>query len=114
MIPGGRGNSRQMKRMMKKLGMDTEDIDAEKVIIETSDKKLIIQDAQVVKMNVQGQTMFQVIGEPREEALEGEVLIPDEDIKMVAERAGVSEEEAKKALEESDGELAEAIIKLSS
>ena len=114
MMPGGRGGSKQMKRMMKKMGMESEDIDAEKVIIETSEKKLVFDDAQVVKMKVQGQSMFQVVGEPREEALEGKVLIPDEDVKMVAERTGVSEEEARKALEESDGEPAEAIIKLSS
>ena len=114
MMPGGRGSSRQMKRMMKKLGMDSEEFDAEKVIIETSEKKLVFDDAQVVKMKVQGQTMFQVVGEPREEALKGKVLIPDEDIKMVAERTGVSKEEAKKALEEAEGEPAEAIIKLSS
>ncbi|MGM0509901.1 MAG: nascent polypeptide-associated complex protein [Thermoplasmatota archaeon] len=113
MMPGG-GNPRQMKRMMKKMGMETDDIDATRVIIETPEKKLVFDDPDVVNMNIQGQNMYQVVGEPREEALEGEVLIPDEDVKMVAERAGVSEEEAKEALKEADGELAEAIINLTS
>lgn len=103
-----------MKRMMKKMGMETDDIDATKVIIETPEKKLVFDDPEVVNMNIQGQNMYQVVGEPREEALEGQVLIPDEDIEMVADRAGVSKEEAKEALEESDGELAEAIINLTS
>ncbi|MFP3871955.1 MAG: nascent polypeptide-associated complex protein [Candidatus Natronoplasma sp.] len=103
-----------MKRMMKKMGLESEDIDAEKVIIETSEKKLVFDAPQVVEMNMKGQKMYQVVGEPTEEALEGQVLIPDEDIEMVAERAGVSKEEAKKALEESDGEPAEAIINLQS
>ncbi len=111
MMPGG--NPRQMKRMMKKMGMKSEELDAKKVIIETEDKKLVFEDAQVINMKVQGQNMYQIIGDPREEAPEGKVLIPDEDIKMVAERTGVSEEEAKKALEESNGEPAEAIINLS-
>ncbi len=112
-MPGGLGNSRQMKRMMKKMGMKSTDLDAEKVVIETSDKKLVFDDAQVVQMNVKGQEMYQIVGTPREEALEGKVLIDEKDIKLVSERAGVSEEEAKKALEETDGKPAEAIIKLS-
>ncbi len=112
MMPGG-GNPRQMKRMMKKMGLDSNEIDAEEVIIKTADKKLVFDQPQVMQMNLQGQNMYQVVGEPREEAPEGEVLIPDEDIEMVADRAGVSKEEAKEALEECDGEPAEAIIKLS-
>ncbi len=102
-----------MKRMMKKMGLDSNEIDAEEVIIKTADKKLVFDQPQVMQMNLQGQNMYQVVGEPREEAPEGEVLIPDEDIEMVADRAGVSKEEAKEALEECDGEPAEAIIKLS-
>lgn len=113
MMPGGR-NSGQMKRMMKKMGMESEDIDAEKVIIETSEKKLVFDKPEVISMQVKGQNMFQVIGEPSEEALEGEVLIDEEDVKLVSEQAGVSKEEAKEALKECDGEPAEAIIQLSS
>ncbi len=113
-MPGGMRNPKQMKRMMKKMGMTSEDIDAERVIIETKDKRLVFDDAQVVHMEVQGQSTYQIVGNPREEAPEGKVLIPEEDIKLVADRAGVSKEEAKKALEEGDGELAEAIIKLTS
>ena len=40
--------------------------------------------------------------------------IPNEDIELVASQAGVSHEDAKKALEECGGEPAEAIIKLMS
>ena len=42
-----------------------------------------------------------------------EVEIPDDDVEMVASSAGVSKEDAKAALEESKGDLAEAIMKLS-
>lgn len=101
-----------MKRMMKKMGLESDELDAEKVIIETADKNLVFDNPQVIAMDMKGQKMYQVVGEPREEAKEGKVLIPDEDIKMVADRADVSEEEAKRALEEVDGEPAEAIIKL--
>jgi len=112
-MPGG-GNPRQMKRMMKKMGLESEELDAKKVIIETDKKKLVFDSPQVVEMNMKGQHMYQVVGEPREEALEGEVLIPDKDIEMVSERAGVSKEEAEQALKEADGEPAEAIINLQS
>lgn len=101
-----------MKRMMKKMGLDSNELDAEKVTIETKDKNLVFDNPQVIAMDMKGQKMYQVVGEPREEPKEGKVLIPDEDIKMVADRADVSEEEAKKALEEVDGEPAEAIIEL--
>ncbi len=112
-MPGG-GNQKQMKRMMKKMGLDSKDLDAKKVIIETEEKKLVFDGPQVVEMDMKGQHIFQVIGEPQEKALEGKVLIPDEDIEMVAERAGVSEDEAEEALKEADGEPAEAIINLQS
>ena len=44
--------------------------------------------------------------------LEYEIEIPDEDVEMVANSAGVSEDEARQALEECKGDLAEAIMKL--
>lgn len=106
------GNPRQMKRMMKKMGMKTEEIDAVKVTIETPDKVLVFDDTQVVCIDVQGQKTYQIVGTPREEMAEGKVAIPDEDIKLVAQHAGVSEDEARAALEETNGEPAEAIILL--
>jgi len=53
-----------------------------------------------------GKETFQISGDIIESS------INDEDIKTVSEQAGVSEEEAKKALKESSGDLAEAILKL--
>ena len=41
-----------------------------------------------------------------------EIEIPDEDIEMVANTAGVSLEAAEEALRETGGDLAEAILKL--
>ncbi len=114
MMPGGLGNPRQMKRMMKQMGMKSEDIDAKRVTIETPEKTLVFDDAEVVCITVKGQKTYQIVGTPREEAGEGKVIIPESDIKLVASSAGVSEEEAKAALEEVNGEPAEAIIRLTS
>ena len=41
-----------------------------------------------------------------------DIEIPDEDVKLVAEQVGCSLEEAEKALIESKGDIAEAIIRL--
>ncbi len=110
MIPGGRGmNPKHMKAMMKKHGINIEEMeDVLEIIIKTSTKTLVFRDAAVTCMNVQGQRTYQIVGTPEEI----EAGIPKEDIILVAEQAGVSEEEAKKALEECNGEPAEAIVKL--
>ena len=103
-------NPRQMQKMMQRMGMQQQDIEASEVIIKTKDKDLIFSNPQVSKINVMGQETYQIIGEAQERAKEAE--IKDEDVKTVAEQAGVSEDEARKALEESKGDLAEAILKL--
>ncbi|MFQ5838718.1 MAG: nascent polypeptide-associated complex protein [Thermoplasmata archaeon] len=111
-IPGGRVNPRQAKVLMKQLGY-REMEDVEEVIIRTSTKEYIIRRAGVAEMTVQGQKIFQVVGEAEVVEREGAgPTIPEEDVMLVVERAGVSPEEARKALEECGGEPAEAIIRL--
>jgi len=123
MIPGGRANPRQMRQAMKRLGIEQEQMeDVEEVVIRTATKEYVIRDANVTAMTAQGQKIWTVVGEPivrdRADAKKAEgptsVTIPDEDVKLVAEKAGVSESEARKALEECGGEPAEAIIRLMS
>ncbi|MFC2162732.1 nascent polypeptide-associated complex protein [Candidatus Altiarchaeota archaeon] len=106
-------NPKQMKKMMKKMGIKMNDIDAEQVIIKCVDKDIIIDNPQVVVTSVQGQDMFQVSGDIREEGA-GEVVldVTEEDITMVAEQAQVSKEKAREVLAECGGDLAEAIMKL--
>ena len=114
MIPGmNKKQMKQMERQMKKMGMKMEDLDGvREVIIRFDDKELIIDDPSVSLMNVMGQETYQVEGKAREVELEYEVEIPDEDVEMVANSANVSADEARAALEESKGDLAEAIMKL--
>ena len=114
MIPGmNKKQMKQMERQMKKMGMKMEDLNGvQEVIIRFEDKELIIDNPNVSLMNVMGQETYQVEGNAREVELEYEVEIPDEDVEMVANSAGVSEDEARQALEECKGDLAEAIMKL--
>jgi nascent polypeptide-associated complex subunit alpha len=114
MIPGmNKKQMKQMERRMKKMGMDMKELEGvTEVIIRFEDKELIIDNADVSFMNVMGQETYQVTGNAREVELEYEIEIPDEDIEMVANSAGVSQDKAREALEECKGDLAEAIMKL--
>ncbi len=109
MIPGLGMNPAQMKRMMRQLGMKSQELNAKRVIFELEDGKIVIEDPSVTSIEVQGQKTYTVLGEERKES-----NIPEEDVKMVAAQSGKTEEEARKALEECKGDLAEAIKKLKS
>ncbi|WP_455368827.1 nascent polypeptide-associated complex protein [[Eubacterium] cellulosolvens] len=112
----GMPSGRDALRMMQKMGMDTKSLDdVRDVTIRTSDRKIVIEEPSVMSIAMQGQNMFQVTGGTiREERTTSEtkVVIPEEDVKMVAEQANVSMDDAKKALEGSGGDLAEAIVSL--
>jgi nascent polypeptide-associated complex subunit alpha len=112
MLPGNI-NPRQMKAMMKKLGMQVEQIeDVQSIVIKTPKGNWIFDEAEVSSMTMQGQTTYQVTGTPRFEPAAAE--IPDEDVTMVAAQANVSKDKAKAALVASNGDIAEAIMKLAS
>lgn len=104
-----RVNPKQMKKMMRQMGMKTEELDALEVVIKLPDRNIIIDKPSVTVVEVQNQKTYQIAGNER---IEQE--IPLEDIKMVAEQANVSEIEAKEALEKCAGDLAEAIMSLTS
>ena len=107
MIPGI--NPNQMKAMMKQLGMKQEEIEATRVVIEKEDENIIIENPSVVKVNIQGQESWQITGDARSE----EKGVNKEDIKIVMDKTGVNEHEARKALEKYKGDLSEAILSLS-
>src|SRR3989338_385423 len=108
MFPGI--NPKMMKQAMKKMGIKQREIDAEEVIIRTKDKEIIIRNPEVSKVNMMGQETYQITGE--EEERERKIEINEEDISTVMEQANVDEETARKAIEESKGDLAEAILSL--
>ncbi len=110
MFPGM--NPKKMQQMMKQLGIQQVDIPATRVIIETEEKNIVITSPSVQKVNMMGQETFQIAGEVHEEDHSSAPEISEEDVKTVMEQADVGEEEARQALEESQGDLAEAIVKL--
>ena len=111
MIPGM--NPRQMKQAMRRLGIEQHEIPATEVIIRLPGKEIVISNPSVQKVNMMGQWTYQVAGEEEERSADSSPEITDEDIKTVMEQAGCSEEDARDALEETEGDLAQAILKLS-
>lgn len=105
MFPGI--NPKQMQQAMKKLGVKQEEIKASEVIIKTQEKNLIIKNPQIVKVNMMGQESLQITGDIEEQS-----LISEDDVNTVAEQANVSKQEARKALENNNGDLATSILEL--
>jgi len=101
-------NQKQIEKAMKKMGIQSQEVEAEEVIIKTMEKDIVISNPQVSRVNMMGQDTFQVSGDVTERPKE---KFSEEDIRMVMEQAGVKEEEARKALEET-GDIAETILKL--
>ncbi len=108
MFPGM--NPRAMEQAMKKLGVRQQDIPASEVIIKSEGKDIIISNPRVLRVNMMGQESFQITGDVEE--LQASVEISEDDVKTVSEQAGVSEEEARDAIQNANGDLAAAILSL--
>lgn len=103
-------NPRMMQQAMRQMGIKQEELDALEVVIRLKDKDLIITNPHVAKVNMMGQESFQISGTIKEHARSLKVEISEEDVKTVMEQAGVDAKKAKKALETSNGDIAEAIL----
>ncbi|TFG15844.1 MAG: hypothetical protein EU531_08025 [Promethearchaeota archaeon] len=129
---GQQFGSRQMRRRMQQQGIEMDQINATRVIIEGPEKNLVIEQPEVVLMKQMGQEIYQVIGEATEydpneisieqiESIEGEEeieelpikpTITENDIMLVASQANVERAEAEAVLNECDGDIAKAILLL--
>lgn len=110
-----RMNPREAKRMMQKMGMNMGAMpEVEQVVFKTSTKEIIVENPEVTVMEMQGQKIFQVMGERiTEKTVEKAAKIPEEDVQLVATQANVSADQARAALEQTKGDLAQAILLLS-
>jgi nascent polypeptide-associated complex subunit alpha len=98
---------KKMQQMMKQLGMKMDNIPASQVIIKTDAGDIVVEEPQVVKTTMQGQIVFQVSGNVKEKSFSGE------DVKLVMEQSGTTDKDlAAKALQEANGDVVKAIMKL--
>ena len=95
-------------KMMKSMGIISEKVEAEEVIIRTKDKEIVISNPEITAIEMKGEKSYQIVGPSEERPRE---KFSKDDIKMVIDQTGSSEEDVKKALEET-GDIAEAIMKL--
>lgn len=102
MFPGI--NKKMIEQAMKKLNVKQEEIPATEVIIK-GEKNFIIKNPEVIKMNLMWQETLQITGKI-------EQLTNEEDVKTVMEQANCSREDAIKALNENNGDLAASILSL--
>ncbi|MHA2007170.1 MAG: nascent polypeptide-associated complex protein [Promethearchaeota archaeon] len=127
---GGQFGTRQMRRRMQQQGIDMDQLDATRVIIEGTEKTLVIDQPEVVLMKQAGQEIYQIIGQAEElspenltieteskmqdmEPIENSELKPEiteNDIMLVATQANVDKNEAELVLKECDGDIAKAIL----
>jgi nascent polypeptide-associated complex subunit alpha len=100
--------------MMDKLGVNMKEVpNVKEVIIRTEGKDILIKNPSVSQVSAQGMQIYQVMGGSIEE--QGAVKkYSEEDILLVAQQTGVTKEVAEEALKESEGDLARAILNLSS
>ncbi|MFX1315184.1 MAG: nascent polypeptide-associated complex protein [Promethearchaeota archaeon] len=129
-VEGSQFGSRQARRRMAQQGIEMDQVNATRVIIESPEKTLIINDPEVVLMKQAGQEIYQVFGKTEElspgeiqigeieEIKEEEPLdesemkpnITENDIMLVAAQANVDPKEAESILKECNGDIAKAIL----
>ncbi len=118
MMPGMKMNDRQMKQAMKKMGIKQTAIpDVVEVIIRTKTSETVIKKADVICIEMPGGKSYQVTGQETVRAIGSEGAVEtatfsDEDIELVMGQAGCERDKAIEALKESNGEPAEAIVRL--
>ena len=117
MLPTAGMNPKQLKQMqraMKQMGMDMKDVKGvTEVILKFKDKEIIITHPKVNLMDFMGQNTYQISGKEKENKLDVELEIPEDDVELVSTQTGVSKEKARETLKETQGDLAEAIMRLS-
>jgi nascent polypeptide-associated complex subunit alpha len=99
--------------MLDKMGLEMKDLgNIEEVIIKTETKELYLIKPQVVEMKGKDNTIFQVVATDIEEKERETPSLKDEDIILVMQQANVTREKAIQALVDAKGDLAKAILTL--
>ncbi|MEM2871561.1 MAG: nascent polypeptide-associated complex protein [Candidatus Caldarchaeum sp.] len=109
---------RAQERLLKNMGLAVEELGvAEEVVVKLPNRTVTIKGPSVYTLKTGGETVIQVVGGEftEAEAVEKHAYTPsEEDVMLVASQTGVSDEEARKALVEAEGDLAKAILGLRS
>ncbi|MCS7126767.1 MAG: nascent polypeptide-associated complex protein [Thaumarchaeota archaeon] len=115
---------RMQERLLSSSGISMNELGEARVLIELGERRIRLEGVTVVELEGPMGKVYQLVGgrEVEEVAVSEEVQataasvpeVSDEDVALVAAQAGVSEEEARRALIEAGGDLARAILSLRS
>ncbi|MCX6815380.1 MAG: nascent polypeptide-associated complex protein [Candidatus Aenigmarchaeota archaeon] len=103
----GNPDPKKLEKMMKKLNMNIQQIEADVVVIKTKAKNIVISKPEVMLTNMMGRDVYQITGEVSESQ-----QVNEEDIRMVMEKTGKDRDAVVRKLEELNNDLARAIIEL--
>jgi len=107
-----RGN-RDMRRMLDKMGLNMQELsNIEEVIIKTETKEIFLLKPQVIEMKGKESTIFQIIAGDIEEKEREVPTFSEEDIILVMQQSSSSREKAVLALTDTKGDIAQAILNL--
>jgi nascent polypeptide-associated complex subunit alpha len=97
------------------MGLEMKEMDSvEEVIIKTDTKELYLIKPQVVEMKGKDSTIFQVVASDVEERKKEIPSFKEEDVILVMQQANVTKEKAIQSLIDSKGDIAQAILGLTS
>lgn len=112
MMPPGNRNAR---RMASRMGLDMKNIpDVTEVVIRTPDRELVITRPNVNEVENKENVTFVVVADGYEEREVEKPQFSEDDVEMVCLKTGVDRDRAVAALTECDGEMATAIVRLTS
>jgi len=100
---------------MERMGLNMNQInDVVEVTIVSKEKEIRIKNPQVFEITAKGSRVFQISSDEVEEHPVKTKNTKEEDIALVMSQAGVDHKTAEAALEEADGDIALAIMRLKS
>lgn len=111
-------NVRELKRMLKKYGIDVRELpEIRRVIMSANGYDIVVKDPQVAVLNVGQQTIIQIVcsglerveKEPETKAFP---QVSEDDIQFIMEQTGATRDEVLKTLLEEGGDIARAIMRL--
>jgi nascent polypeptide-associated complex subunit alpha len=120
---GGRGgmSPKKMKGMLKNMGINIDELEnVIEVVIRLPDREIVIANPSVAIMDAHGSRSYQISGDASERPISGAapevekapLEIPDSDVQLVSAQTGASPSDARAALLEAKGDLAAAIMNL--
>ena len=95
-----------------KMGLDMQMPNVREVLIRTDKKEIILSKPEVTEMKSKDKSIFTITSDGYEEKELDVPIFSDEDIDLVCQQSGTDKEKAINALTESDGDIARAILLL--